>query len=112
LVRTDPPAPRRRRSSAKTAGPNEASAGASHGPTAERALEMVTQTLDALRTERGDDYAIRGSLIKQTIKRRNPGFNERAHGFRAYDSPQENPSLGIGINLCRIYHTSGPPRRS
>ena len=43
------------------------------------------QTLEALRAERGDDYEIRGSLIKQTIKRRNPGFNERAHGFRAFN---------------------------
>ena len=46
---------------------------------------MVAQTLEALRSERGDDYEIRGSLIKQTIKRRNPGFNERAHGFRAFN---------------------------
>ena len=55
------------------------------GPTPDRALELVTQALEALRTERGDDYEIRGSLIKQTIKRRNPGFNERAHGFRAFN---------------------------
>jgi hypothetical protein len=55
------------------------------GPSADRALEMVAQTLEALRAERGDDYEIRGSLIKQTIKRRNPGFNERAHGFRAFN---------------------------
>jgi uncharacterized protein (TIGR00288 family) len=55
------------------------------GPTPDRALDLVTHTLDALRTERGDDYEIRASLIKQTIKRRNPGFNERAHGFRAFN---------------------------
>ncbi len=51
----------------------------------DRALDFVSQTLDALRAERGEDYEIRGSLIKQTIKRRNPGFNERAHGFRAFN---------------------------
>ena len=55
------------------------------GPSPDRALELVSQTLDALRAERGEDYEIRGSLIKQTIKRRNPGFNERAHGFRAFN---------------------------
>jgi hypothetical protein len=55
------------------------------GPSADRALDMVAQTLEALRAERGDDYEIRGSFIKQTIKRRNPGFNERAHGFRAFN---------------------------
>jgi hypothetical protein len=26
-----------------------------------------------------------GSMIKQAIKRRNPGFNERAYGFRSFN---------------------------
>ena len=38
-----------------------------------------------MRAERGDDYPIRGSLVKQAMKRQNPGFNERAHGFRAFN---------------------------
>ncbi|MDQ6860549.1 MAG: NYN domain-containing protein, partial [Verrucomicrobiota bacterium] len=49
-----------------------------------------------LRTQRGDDYEIRGSLIKQTIKRRHPGFNERAYGFRAFnDILQEAEKRGL-----------------
>ena len=28
---------------------------------------------------------LHGSLVKQAIKRQNPGFNERAHGFRAFN---------------------------
>jgi uncharacterized protein (TIGR00288 family) len=51
----------------------------------DRALELVARTLEALRAERGDDYPIRASLVKQAIKRQNPGFNERAHGFRAFN---------------------------
>lgn len=51
----------------------------------ERALDLLMKTLEALRAERGDDYPIRGSLIKQAMKRQNPGFNERAHGFRAFN---------------------------
>ena len=87
LVRADQARKQRaippRRSSRKTtdttaAAPEEPQ---SSGPTPDRALELVSQTIDALRSERGEDYEIRGSLIKQTIKRRNPGFNERAHGF-------------------------------
>lgn len=54
-------------------------------PSPEEALDLVTETLDALRAERGEDYEIRPSLIKETIKRRKPGFNERAHGFRAFN---------------------------
>lgn len=83
LVRVEQP--RRRRSSAKTATPAESHADNGRGPTPDRALDLVSQTLEALRAERGDDYEIRGSLIKQTIKRRNPGFDERAHGFRAFN---------------------------
>jgi len=51
----------------------------------DRALDLLTKTLEALRAERGEDYPIRGSLVKQAIKRQNPGFNERAHGFRAFN---------------------------
>jgi uncharacterized protein (TIGR00288 family) len=56
-----------------------------HGPSSDAALELLMKTLEALRAERGDDYAIRGSLMKQAMKRQNPGFNERAHGFRAFN---------------------------
>ncbi|MEY2572471.1 MAG: hypothetical protein QOJ87_684 [Verrucomicrobiota bacterium] len=51
----------------------------------DRALDLVTKTVDALRAERGEDYTIRGSLVKQAIRRQHPGFNERAHGFRAFN---------------------------
>ena len=49
------------------------------------ALDLLRKTLEALRAERGEDYPIRGSLMKQAMKRQNPGFNERAHGFRAFN---------------------------
>ncbi|HEY1770218.1 MAG TPA: NYN domain-containing protein [Chthoniobacterales bacterium] len=49
------------------------------------ALELLAKTLDALRSERGEDYQIHGSLIKQAMKRQSPGFNERAHGFKAFN---------------------------
>jgi len=55
------------------------------GPSIDGALDLLTRTLEALRAERGEDYPIRGSLVKQAIKRQNPGFNERAHGFRAFN---------------------------
>ncbi len=49
-----------------------------------RALEMVVETLEALTEERDEDERIWGSMIKDAIKRRNPGFNERAFGFRSF----------------------------
>ncbi|MDQ6625164.1 MAG: NYN domain-containing protein [Verrucomicrobiota bacterium] len=87
---------RRRRTSAKTAAPNESNDANGSGPAPDRALELVSETVEALRTQRGDDYEIRGSLIKQTIKRRHPGFNERAYGFRAFnDILQEAEKRGL-----------------
>ena len=54
-------------------------------PAPAKALDLVMQTLEALREERGEDERIWGSMIKQALKRRNPGFNERAHGFRSFN---------------------------
>jgi uncharacterized protein (TIGR00288 family) len=54
------------------------------GPTLQQALDQLGATLEALEQERGDDK-IWASMIKQALKRRNPGFNERAHGFRSFN---------------------------
>jgi uncharacterized protein (TIGR00288 family) len=48
------------------------------------AIDLVLETLDALVAERGEDEKIWGSLIKQTLKRRNPGFSESYYGFRSF----------------------------
>ena len=50
----------------------------------EEAIEMVVDTLDALAAERGDTETIWGSMIKDAIKRRQPQFSERFHGFRTF----------------------------
>ena len=55
------------------------------GPPLIDALELVVVTLEALNEERKGDDPIWGSMIKQAIKRRNPGFNERAYGFRSFN---------------------------
>ena len=55
------------------------------GPSLDKAMEQVGETLEALAEARGADDAIWGSMIKQAIKRRNPGFNERAYGFRSFN---------------------------
>ena len=57
----------------------------SAGLSVEKALDETMQTLEALTNERSADEMIYASMIKQAIKRRNPGFNERAHGFRSFN---------------------------
>ena len=57
----------------------------SKGLTVAKAIELVVATLEAITEEREEDDNIWGSMIKQAIKRRNPGFNERAFGFRSFN---------------------------
>jgi hypothetical protein len=64
---------------------SDAKAAESKGLTVAKAIELVVQTLEAITEEREEDDNIWGSMIKQAIKRRNPGFNERAFGFRSFN---------------------------
>ena len=57
----------------------------SKGLTVAKGITLVVETLEALAEEREEDDIIWGSMIKQAIKRRNPGFNERAFGFRSFN---------------------------
>jgi uncharacterized protein (TIGR00288 family) len=52
----------------------------------DKGLKLVVDTLDAIAAERAEDDRIWASMIKQAIKRRNPGFNERAYGFRSFNA--------------------------
>jgi uncharacterized protein (TIGR00288 family) len=51
---------------------------------AEKAFEQVLETVDDLMSERGDEDPLWGSMVKQALKRRKPGFNESYHGFRSF----------------------------
>ena len=64
--------------------PKDESVEPNAGPTREEALDALVATLAALEEERGED-PIWGSMIKPALKRRNPGFNERAHGFPSFN---------------------------
>ena len=50
----------------------------------QEAIELVLETAQALFEERGDEEKVWGSMVKQALKRRKPGFNETYHGFRTF----------------------------
>jgi uncharacterized protein (TIGR00288 family) len=91
LVRKEPSKARRRSSAAarsSTAASETATETApaeNKGPDPNDALELIVETLEALAEERGESEPIWGSMVKQAIKRRHPGFNERAYGFRSFN---------------------------
>jgi len=51
---------------------------------AQEAVDLVVDTTEALYAERGDSTKLWGSMIKQTLKRRRPGFNESYYGFSSF----------------------------
>jgi uncharacterized protein (TIGR00288 family) len=50
----------------------------------QEALDLVMETVEDLFEERGDEEKVWGSMVKQALKRRKPGFNETYHGFRTF----------------------------
>jgi len=62
----------------------------------QEAFDLIVETLNALIAERGEGEKIWGSMIKQALKRRKPGFNESYYGFRAFsDLLEEAESRGL-----------------
>jgi hypothetical protein len=91
LVRKEPSKRRRTAAASRTAAAPAESAPSGNappenkGPDLHDALELVVETLEAMTEVRGENEPIWGSMIKQAIKRRHPGFNERAYGFRSFN---------------------------
>jgi len=50
----------------------------------DEAVGLLLETAEALIDERGDGEKLWGSMVKQALKRRRPGFNERYYGVRAF----------------------------
>ncbi|MCI0668694.1 MAG: NYN domain-containing protein [Methylococcaceae bacterium] len=50
----------------------------------QEALDLVLETLEDLFEERGEEEKVWGSMVKQALRRRKPGFNETYHGFRTF----------------------------
>ncbi|HUX91956.1 MAG TPA: NYN domain-containing protein [Gallionellaceae bacterium] len=50
----------------------------------QEALDFIVETVEALIAERGSDEKIWGSLVKNTMQRRKPGFTESSYGYRSF----------------------------
>ncbi len=100
LVREEPPARQRtrkpavKRAAGKTKDAKDVKAPAPAAETeaeieaddkTQEAIDLVVSTIEAIAEERGEDEKIWGSMVKQTLKRRKPGFNETYYGFRTFN---------------------------
>jgi uncharacterized protein (TIGR00288 family) len=50
----------------------------------DEAIGLMMETAEALYAERDDRDKLWGSMVKQALKRRRPGFNERYYGVRSF----------------------------
>ena len=50
----------------------------------QEAIDLTLETIEALVAERGTGEQIWGSMVKQALKRRKPGFTESYYGFRSF----------------------------
>jgi hypothetical protein len=50
----------------------------------QEAVDLAMETIEALFAERGAEEKIWGSMVKQALKRRKPGFNEAYYGYRTF----------------------------
>lgn len=88
LVRARP-ARRTRSTGARRNATTDAATSAEERPSertgdVQEALDLVMETIEALEEERGAEEKIWGSMVKQTLRRRRPGFNESYYGFRSF----------------------------
>src|SRR6476659_9589539 len=74
---------------------------ASKGPEerAHEAIDLVRETIEALYAERGDTGKLWGSMVKQTLKRRQPSFNESFYGFGSFNELLEEAQARDQLKL-------------
>jgi uncharacterized protein (TIGR00288 family) len=93
------------------AEPADAAAPAQPAPPAEdkkrEAWNLIVETYEALVEERGEGEKIWGSMIKQTMKRRKPGFSESYYGFRSFGQLLEEAEAQGILELERDEKSGG-----
>jgi uncharacterized protein (TIGR00288 family) len=72
----------------------------------QEAFDLTLETVEALQSERGDE-PVWGSMVKQALKRRKPGFNESYYGFRSFSGLLEEAEREGLLKLERDLRSGG-----
>jgi uncharacterized LabA/DUF88 family protein len=73
----------------------------------QEAVDLIMETMEALIAERGAEDKIWGSMVKQALKRRQPGFNESYYGFRSFSELLEEAEKRQQLALERDEKSGG-----
>ena len=65
----------------------------------QEAIDLALETAEALNAERGDQEKLWGSMVKQALKRRRPGFNESYYGFDSFSKLLEEAQARGQLDL-------------
>lgn len=105
------PQPTRKKVSGKDEGRKPARGGAKTAKAKKdkkrEAWDLIVETYEALVDERGEEEKIWGSMIKQTLKRRKPGFSESYYGFRSFSQLLEEAEAQGILELEREEKSGG-----
>jgi uncharacterized protein (TIGR00288 family) len=102
VVKREPARRRRRRepgAKVEKAAEMEDKALAAPDDRAQKAIDLVRETIKALYAERGDTAKLWGSMVKQTLKRRQPSFNESYYGFSSFNDLLEEAQARRQLEL-------------
>jgi len=80
-------APKRNKTKAKREDPKQ------------EGIDLALETAAALNAERGDQEKLWGSMVKQALKRRRPGFNESYYGFESFSKLLEEAQTRGQVDL-------------
>ena len=67
----------------------------------QEAMDFLVETVEGLISERGSDEKLWGSMVKPTMQRRKPGFNESYYGYRSFKELIEDAQKHKLIALMR-----------
>ena len=76
-------------------------------PKKQEAWDLIVETYEALLEERGEEGRIWGSMLKQTLKRRNSGFSESHYGFNSFGQLLEEAGTEGILDLIRDEKSGG-----
>jgi uncharacterized protein (TIGR00288 family) len=64
-------------------------------------FDFLIETIEALIAERGSDEKIWASMVKSTMQRRRPGFNESTYGYRSFKELVEDAQRQRMLSIVR-----------
>jgi len=67
----------------------------------QEAMDFLVETVEGLISERGSDEKLWGSMVKSTMQRRKPGFNESFYGYRSFKELMEDAQRNKLVMLVR-----------